>query len=160
MLKGRYLKVKNLCPVYNTNSKVYCDPSLYDEVFIKGVNVTVDVDEEVAKLHGPIMARPAMLPCKAYQVLDIEEYTKHIQDEVLKALYEIQYNKMNQEARNLYFKGMTSIDLIASCKGSEFMAMYENYQEGTKKEREELQKEIKEAKKLLEENGYVVGKKE
>jgi hypothetical protein len=39
--------------------------------------------------------------------------------------------------------------------------MYEKYQEGTQKKRdEELQKKIKEAKKLLEENGYILGIKE
>jgi hypothetical protein len=160
MLKGTYLKVKELFPVYDTYSKVYYDPSFHDKIFIKGVNVTVDVDKEFEKQRGPIMARPTTLPCRAYQVLDIEEYTKNIQDEVFKAIRKLRSGIVPNE-RNLYFKGMTSGSLIDNYTGSEFMAMYEKYQEGTQKKRdEELQKKIKEAKKLLEENGYIVGMKE
>ena len=162
MLKGKYLKVKDLFPVYDAEFVEYYDPCVRDEFNLKGVNVTVDVDEKFEKLHGPIKARPTTLPCRGYQALDIEEYTKGIQDEVFEALNEVlRCSKINQEERNLYFKGIISIDLLRHYKGSEFMAMYKNYQEGAQKKRdEELQKKIKEAKKLLEENGYVVGRSE
>lgn len=160
MLKGRYLKIKDLRPVWDTDSKVYYDPSLHDEIFIKGIKVTVDVDEKLEKQYGPIMAQPAILPCRAYQTLDIEEYTRNIQDEVLDAIRKVRYG-INSDERKLYFKGMSSDALIGTCKGSEFMAMYENYQEGTQKKRdEELQKKIEEAKKLLKENGYILRIKE
>jgi hypothetical protein len=155
MLKGMYLKIKNLSPVYDTNFEEYYRPGE-----LKGVNVTVDVEEKIRKQRGPIMARPTTLPCKAYQVLDIEEYTRSIQDEVFEALHTVRHDISGDE-RDLYFKGMLSTELIDLYKGTEFMAMYENYQEGTQKKRdEELQKKIKEAKKLLTENGYVVGMKE
>jgi hypothetical protein len=79
---------------------------------------------------------------------------------VFEAICKVRYDITSDE-RTLYFKGMTSNELIDRYKGSEFMAMYENYQEGAQKKRdEELQKKIKEAKKLLTENGYVVGMKE
>jgi hypothetical protein len=160
MLKGRYLKVKDLFPVYDTNFAEYYDPALYDNFNLTGVNVTVDVDEKFEKQRGPIMARPTTLPCKAHQVLDIEEYTRNIQDEVLEAIRKVRYG-INGDERKLYFNGMSSDALIGTCKGSEFMSMYENYQEGTKKKRdEELQKKIEEAKKLLKENGYILGIKE
>jgi hypothetical protein len=153
MMKGTYLKVDEA--IATTAAGV-------NGIRIRlGIPDYEDVPEELKNYLRP----PVFVPGGSCQLIDIAEYTRGIQREVTKALYDI-YCSMDCGARLRYFSENRIDAIIQKVPGDEIMEKYQEWlddlaaekaAEEAKKEAEK-QKKIRDAVELLQENGYLVAR--
>lgn len=89
------------------------------------------------------------------RTIDLDEYTKKVQDDMMKAL-KVAYNlELVSDRRKVLGDDRTSvIETIKGSSGHEFMERYEKWKKD--EENKVLREQIEAAKKLLRENGFKV----
>lgn len=153
MMKGTYLKVDEAIAATAAG--------------VNGIRIRLGIPdhEEVPYDFKSFLRPPVFVPGGSYQLIDIAEYTRGIQREVTKTLYDI-YCSMDCGARLRYFSENRIDAIIQKVPGDEIMEKYQEWlndlaaekaAEEAKKEAEK-QKKIRDAVELLQENGYLVAR--
>lgn len=142
--EGLYLRVEDVTPVYKAH------PNMLDNDLV-GISVVPFVDEYmVAGTGRPARGKRTTLPCSAYQILDLKEHDKAVQNEVFAAI-----NKV-REMPWLERVALGFDDKMWGMSGEEFMKKYNRWEEAE----DAKAAKINEAIEFLKENGYNVSRGE